>query len=254
MLGLIATLERRVLQTRVKMGMRERSRKGLWHRRTPPFGYTYDGQTGKLKLDPEEREVVTEAFCAYLSTRCVYATRDALTSKGHKTRTGKPWSVPGVRRILSRDTDRGFLTSSGVTVRDESVVLVSDEVFEEAQKYLSSEKPREKGRQIMKHQFARKRGIPSCPQCSNTSTVRRRGKRTLLSGLRKCLYYCNLCCRTFDEATSLISIPLCPKCLRKDRVQYFRQRTAAYGLRFKVFGCRFCSNRFRIISDQPGRT
>lgn len=81
MLGLIATLERRVLQTRVKMGMRERSRKGLWHGGTPPFGYSYDGDTGKLVVKPEESEAVRRAFDLYLSTECLYATRDALNSE-----------------------------------------------------------------------------------------------------------------------------------------------------------------------------
>jgi DNA invertase Pin-like site-specific DNA recombinase/transposase-like protein len=248
MLGLIATLERMVLQTRVKMGLRERSRRGLWHGGMPPFGYTYDGSTGKLAQRPEEVAVLRDAFKLYLAYGCLYATRDALNARGHATRSGKEWSVPELRRVLRRETYRGVLRSSGIEVRDAALVVVNADTFAAAQGLLDAEKPTPTGdRRRMKHQFGGKGDYPPCPECRNAHAVRRRGTRLLAGGARVQLFYCNICERTFDRETSHIPLPSCPRCAANRAVQYFRERTSLSGVRFRVFRCRGCNNRFRIL-------
>ncbi len=224
MLGLIATLERRVLQTRVKMGMRERSRRGLWHGGIPPFGYSYDRSTGRLVQEAKEAAVVRDAFDQFLTTGCLYATRDALNARGRRTRIRKGWTVPELRRVLRRQTYRGLLRSSGIEVRDSTLAIVDMDTFVQVQRLLDTEKPSPAGSgRLMKHQFGRKRGHPACPECRNVHTVRRRGKRNLVSGTRVQLFYCNICERTFDRETSRIPLPPCPRCAVRRTVQYFRE-------------------------------
>ena len=247
-LGLIATLERRVLQTRVMMGLRERSRRGLWHGGIPPFGYSYYRPTGKLVQESSEAAIVREAFEVYLGSRCLYTTRDVLNSGGRKTRSGKKWSVPEIRRLLRRETYRGILRSSDIDVRDATLAVVDADTFVRAQQLLDAEKPAPAmDRRLMKHQFGRKGDHPACPECQNVHTVRKRGRRTLASGVPVQLFYCNICERTFDRETSQIPLPVCPKCAAKRAVQYFREWISRSGVCFRVFGCRTCGSRFRVL-------
>ncbi|MFQ5910919.1 MAG: hypothetical protein ACE5IJ_09410, partial [Thermoplasmata archaeon] len=83
--------------------------------------------------------------------------------------------------------------------------------------------------------------------CRNVHTVRRRGKRILVSGARVQLFYCNACQRTFDRATASIPLPACSRCGRRRAVQYFREWSSRSGVRFRVFGCRACRSRFRVV-------
>ncbi len=248
MLGLMATLERRVLQTRVMMGLRERSRRGLWHGGTPPFGYSYDGSTGKLVQRRDEAVVVRDAFKLYLAYGCLYATRDALNVRGRSTRSGKAWSIPELCRVLLRETYRGILRSSGIEVRDSTLPIVDADTFIGVQRALDAEKlTPSRERKLMKHQFGRKKGHPLCPECQNVDTVRRRGNRTLADGRRVQLFFCNICTRTFGRCTSSIRLPLCPGCRRKNHVQYFREWSSRTGVRFRVFGCRVCGSKSRAL-------
>lgn len=247
MLGLIATLERRVMQTRVKMGMRERSRKGLWHGGIPPYGYFYDRSTGRLVQETSEASFVSKAFNVHRITGCLYATRDTLNTSGYTTRNGKKWTVPELRRLLQRETYKGVLRSSGIAVADPTLAIVDEHTFTSMQRLLEAEKPPLAGDGgLMKHQFGGKKDHPACPECQNKRTVRRRGKRLLVKGLPVQLYYCNICERTFDRTTSLVPLPVCPRCRTKREVQYYREWTSRAGVCFRVFGCGACDNRFRI--------
>jgi site-specific DNA recombinase len=60
LIGLISTLERRWIISRMKVGLRTRAKNGLWKGRTPPFGYDYDRNSGKLVKNEKKGKLLTQ--------------------------------------------------------------------------------------------------------------------------------------------------------------------------------------------------
>jgi len=101
LLGVFAEFERDVIIDRVVTGMERKASQGQWTLGAPPYGYAIDPATRHLRPVPEESAVVTEIFHLYavrrLGTRAV---ANELTTRGHRRRSGRPWSAKTVKDTL----------------------------------------------------------------------------------------------------------------------------------------------------------
>jgi hypothetical protein len=252
MIGLISTMERRVIQARVKMGMKTRAQKGLWHGGIPTYGYKYDRTAGKIVRHPGEAEMVRLIFSKYLELKSCFRVRDYLNELGSRKRDGKKWDVLRNRNVLRRRVHAGWLVSSGVEVFDTSLQMVPDETLVMAQKLLETERtcpdPVEVIAQsggvlrVMQHQFSNMAEYEACPECGRKSTVKRQGK----SRNGQTVFNCVACERWFVEGLDVGSIPPCPVCLKKNNVQRGRRFVSNGGLAFRAYWCQECKARFRV--------
>jgi len=110
--SVFSQLERETISERIRDNMKELAKSGRWLGGTTPFGYVskgieYTSAGGKpkrfyvLENVPEETEIVGLIFKNYIEYRSVSAVREFLLQKGHKTRTGKPFSNFTIKNILS---------------------------------------------------------------------------------------------------------------------------------------------------------
>jgi len=255
MIGLIATLERKMNATRVKMGMRTRSKNGLWHGGPVPYGYSYDRETGRLVPKEDEARVVRRIFEAYLECSRLHVVKETLRQEGLADRKGRPWTVPAVRNVLRRRLYTGSLVCGGVEVTDISLGIVSPDLFDRSQSLLEEERRRNEGddpAENVAHVHLNKEGLPACPRCASRQSVCRKRVRALADGTTKRRYRCRGCRAEFDAETASLEVPPCPDCGRRERVQYFRTWTSGDGVRFRAFGCKVCRNRFRVlVRDEP---
>lgn len=110
--SVFSQLERETIAERIRDNMLELAKTGRWLGGRTPTGYesesvatvTVDGKTKrccKLKVVPEEAELVQEIFCRYLQCGSLKATADSLNRDGWRTKTGKVFTPVAVRAILS---------------------------------------------------------------------------------------------------------------------------------------------------------
>jgi site-specific DNA recombinase len=250
MIGLLATLERKQIAMRVKMGMRTRARNGLWHGGPTSFGYTYDRMTGKLVPDAPEAEIVRRIFETYATTGRIHEVKRILRDEGLRDRRGRVWTVPALRNVLSRRLYTGVLRCGGVEVTDEALALVTHDAFERCRGALEAERGRNadpEPRDGDAHVHVGKEGLPRCPRCESVQAVSRKRVLVRADGTTRRQYWCRACRATFDEGTARVEVPPCPDCGQREQVQYYRQWRSADGIAFRVFGCRRCGNRFRVL-------
>ena len=239
-------------QARVKMGMKTRAKKGLWHGGIPTYGYKYDRTAGKIVRHPGEAEVVRLIFGKYLELKSCFKVRDYLNELGSRKRDSSKWDVLRIRNVLRRRVHAGWLISSGVEVFDTSIQMVPEETFVAVQKLLTEERtcpdPVEVIAQsggvlrVMQHQFSNKAEYEACPECGRRSTVKRQGKSR--KGLL--IFNCVACERWFIEGLGSSPIPPCPICLKTSNVQRGRRFISDARIPFRTYWCRGCGARFRV--------
>lgn len=179
------------LSKRTKFGKRLNAEKG----RVPQNLFGYDRVNNfTLSIHPEEARIVRKIFCLYneqgLGCRTISLT---LNRDGDKTKYGKEWNARSVRRILVNPIYKGtlvnhkyeiadFLTGKQISVPPEEQfrherpewAIVSDEVFQKAQKILESRRiqydsgePFRGARYSGKHLFST---LIKCEHCGRSFT------------------------------------------------------------------------------------
>ncbi len=255
MIGLMATLERKMIAMRVRLGLRTRAKRGLWHGGPVPYGYAYDRDTGRLVRNEPEAGVVRLAFDTYAQVGRIHILKETLQRTRVTDRRGKAWGVPALRTMLGHRLYAGTLALGGVEVEDASLALVPRDLFERCRRALEEERERNRdpvSSAAVVHAHVNKEAFPACPRCGARQTVRRHGVHVLADGCVRRRYWCRACRKEFRDATSDVEIPPCPTCGRRDQVQYFNVRTSPDGLPLRLFGCRQCRTRFRVlVRDEP---
>ena len=182
--GALAQEESANTSKRIKFGKKINAEKG----RVPNLVYGYDKTIGdyfNLTINPDEAKIVSEIFTLYTTEGCGTAKiAGILNERNIKTKRGNDWTQNSVTRILSNNIYTGkiingkeeiqdFLTSKRrkknedewfVTERPE-LRIVSDEVFDHAQKTLESRKnafTHNHERQSNKHLFST---LIKCKEC-----------------------------------------------------------------------------------------
>ncbi len=250
LIGLLATMERKQIALRVKMGMRTRTSNGLWHGGPVPYGYAYDRIAGKLVPEPAEAAVVRRIFESYESAGRIHRVKESLSQEGLTDRKGRPWTVPALRNVLRRRLYTGHLSCGGVHVDDPALALIACESLEHCQTLLTEERTRNEDdvpTPGIVHVRVGKEGRPACPSCGSRQAVCMKRIRLLADGTPRRKYWCRLCAGEFDEVTASEPRPPCPSCGAVGKLQPFRARTARSGVRYRPFTCRACGTRFRTV-------
>ena len=109
--SVFAQLERETIAERVRDNMLMLARTGRWLGGTTPTGYTSEKQqeiiidgkvktSCKLKDNPDELRTVDTIFEKFLELRSVSGVSKYLIKQGIKSRSGKYYSLPGIKEIL----------------------------------------------------------------------------------------------------------------------------------------------------------
>jgi len=110
--SVFSQLERETIAERIRDNMLELAKTGRWLGGITPLGYrsesvltvTVDGRTKRccaLKLIESEGELVRSIYRYYLKTESLKETAEELFREGKRTRSGKRFTPPAVRAILS---------------------------------------------------------------------------------------------------------------------------------------------------------
>jgi site-specific DNA recombinase len=123
-----AAFETGNLSERVKRSTRAKAREGRFHGGMRPYGYEKDGVTVRL----DEARVIREAVQAALAGQPVRSIVRTLNQRGVPTSTGKLWTEPKLKAILTSPRIIGIRTHLGQEYPAAWPALVSREDFEQA--------------------------------------------------------------------------------------------------------------------------
>jgi site-specific DNA recombinase len=151
----------------VLRSMKENARQGFWNGAMPPLGYRVieaEKRGSKIKkkldIDPVEAETARLIFTLYLNgdgesgALGVKGIVKWLNARGHRTRTGKTFSVSGVHKLLTNTIYIGRWRFNATASRtrnkkpEEEVVeiavppLVEPHIFEQVQRQLHARSPK----------------------------------------------------------------------------------------------------------------
>ena len=137
-----AEYESKKISERVKAGKKATALRGDFMGGVPNFGY--DLKDKKLVINPIEADIVRFLFNSYIELG-TGATLDLCSEKGI-TKKGENWTRTKLLKTLKNSIYRGQKElKNGDIPHDESLRIVSDEVFFKAQKLISSRTSKKKG-------------------------------------------------------------------------------------------------------------
>ena len=119
------------LAQKVKRGMRETRRKGLWTGGRLQFGYKV--QDKRIVVDENEANIINQMFLMYAAGMSICEIYDHFNETG-LLHNGKPLSHSALYRIFSDEKYIGKYTVDGEDYPDMYPRIISDELFNEAQK------------------------------------------------------------------------------------------------------------------------
>ena len=129
MLGIMsafAQLERETIRERTRMGMKERIKSGLWRGGGKiPYGYDYDSERGIL-VPNADAERVRLMYKLYLDGWSMMAISKYMGLKYERL----------TEQILKRRTNCGYIVYNGEEYKGKHEPIVSEEIFERAQKMM----------------------------------------------------------------------------------------------------------------------
>jgi site-specific DNA recombinase len=129
-----AALEVGTTSERVKRVTRAKAREGKFHGGMRPYGYDKDGVTVRL----DEARVICEAVEAVLAGQPVRSIVRALNERGVPTSTGKLWTDPKLKAILTSSRLIGVRTHLGQEYPAVWPALISREDFEQVRLILQA--------------------------------------------------------------------------------------------------------------------
>lgn len=199
MLGVIAEFQRNTIVENVKMGMKQRARKGKWNGGTV-LGYDVvevesgRGKDSVLKINHIEAELVRKIFRMYGSGQGLRSIANQLNAEGFKTKPGNAFSSVAVKTIINNPVYIGKIrynvrenwnekrrkgtNKDPIVVDGEQEPIISQELWDAVQKFYKKKAvsaPRKfDGIYLLT-------GLMRCPQCGAT-LVAHRINDTLKSG------------------------------------------------------------------------
>ncbi|WP_092787164.1 recombinase family protein, partial [Actinokineospora terrae] len=178
MLGMFAQFERELIVERVIAGMEKAAEAGKWKGGRLPFGYGLNRKIMQLVPDKSQAVVVALIFDFYTRDRLgSNAIAKLLNLRGLRTSTGKQWSPQQVLRVLANRVYIGELTFRGITVEFCHAPLVTDHVFEQAQRLLD-ERGEDHSKRAANASDYLATGKMRCPMCGKAYIGTRATGRT----------------------------------------------------------------------------
>ena len=178
LLAMFAQFERDTIIDRVIAGMERKAAKGLWMGGKRPFGYQVDKAANKLVIDETEAPIIRLIFDLYIRDRLgTRAIAKALNLRGHRTSVGGPWSGHQILRVLDHRIYLGELTFRDITVTDTHDPIITEDIFDAAQRILT-ERSEDTYRRAANPSDYYLTGRMRCPQCGKTLLGTRATGRT----------------------------------------------------------------------------
>jgi len=169
-----AQFERELIGERTRDKMSAARKKGKWVGGCPVLGYDVDAGGGRLVVNEEEAERVRAIFALFEETGSARHTLAEIdrrgwrlkswTCKTGKFRTGGPFTLSALRRLLSNILYTGAMRHQGKTYPGEHAAILARDEWERVQSLLrQSRQPR--GGMRNKHQ-ALLQGLLHCECCA----------------------------------------------------------------------------------------
>lgn len=177
-LSVFAQLERETIKERMTMGHIERVKDGKFHGGTPPFGYDYNPETGKLVINEYEAMQVRMIYQMYIGTDETpgigfWKIANYLQSHGYTTRFGDWKHAKKVIYALSCRTYLGEVSYGNLTVPNAHPAIITQEMFDRAQEIRLTREDRVRGATRSKSLLV---GYVFCGCCGNRlANVKREG-------------------------------------------------------------------------------
>jgi len=120
------------LARKVRRGMRINAEKEIYNGGTLPLGYKID-ENRKFQIDPITAPIVVRVFERYANGDSVNAIIEELNENGVRTTRGTPFKKNSFSGLLRNKRYLGYYINCGVEIPNESLRIVSDELFESVQ-------------------------------------------------------------------------------------------------------------------------
>jgi site-specific DNA recombinase len=138
--SLIASQEYKMIHKRMRRGKRHLQTLGIWTNGTPPFGYTKDSKTKKLKPN-ENAETIKFIFESIIDNKTIPEIVTNLNMMGIRTRSGYSFRYNSILRILNNECYKGTIISNRIKGKHNDFKPMSDWVIvENAHTAIVSEK------------------------------------------------------------------------------------------------------------------
>ncbi len=128
MLGILAVfaqLERDMIIERTTSGRRQRFSQGQWYGGPVPFGYSWNKETQKLEVLPEEAHIVREIYQQYLQGQSLLAIADWAAARTK----ARSFDHSIIRDMLSRPLYLGKLVNNGVIVEGQHEAIIEPDTW-----------------------------------------------------------------------------------------------------------------------------
>ena len=119
------------LAQKVHRGQIESIKKGRYVLGSPPYGYSLTD--GKLSVCEPEAEVIRKLFGNYADGISLADCVKELNAQGYRRRNGQKFVPRSFQKTLHNRIYIGENTQKGITIKDESLRLVDNEVFDRVQ-------------------------------------------------------------------------------------------------------------------------
>lgn len=171
-----ASRERLRILKRTIDGRRRRANEGRLTAGMPPYGRTFDPDSGVWGIEETEARLYREMFRLCIAGDSVRQIRDRLNERGQRTRLGNVWRASRILDLLRSRSALGEWGAMGVQFTIPAIV--DPATFEDAQAVLSKRRTSAKG--ARGNWPALLRRLLTCAHCGTavrTEVIRRAGKR-----------------------------------------------------------------------------
>jgi site-specific DNA recombinase len=153
--------ERELTSERTKDKLMERANKGMWNGGGIPFGYKNENK--KLVVDPKNAAIVKKMFADYITTQSLAKVCNNLRSLGATYQDGRGFTTTAVSYILRNGVYTGKVRFSGKLMPGNHDPIISNEVFEQAQKVHKTI-----GRVLRHYSAHALAGLIRCQECGSS--------------------------------------------------------------------------------------
>lgn len=129
-LAVFAQLDRDMIVERLTVGRRQRVSLGKWYGGREPFGYSWNKELQQLEIKADEARIIKEIFNMYVDGQ----SRLSIAEWASKRTTERVIDHNIVRDILTRPVYKGKFNNAGKTVDGLHDAIISEELWEQAQK------------------------------------------------------------------------------------------------------------------------
>lgn len=173
--------EYKVICRRLLRGRMSALLEGYYTGSVLPFGFSKERREKGFVLIPNEDEavIVRLIFTKYVSGEGLTAIAHDLNASGLKQRNGKDWQPQRIREILKNQTYAGMLHVKNAKIdetwtKGKHDALIEPELFEKAQRKLSSAVPKAKRSLKIVNPLA---GLVRCSECGSAIVMKMNGSK-----------------------------------------------------------------------------